>query len=202
MERPLAMTRHALAAALVAAALCGEAEAQRLTVDSTYDPHSRISRVVIASTPLATGVSSLDAYALAEVVIAPGSDSYLRYTTSCRVWAVLHQERPGQYWENPAAPVELLVRKRAVDPAAPVRSVASMVSSAPGRDRGGDLKVRLPRDRREAAGITAQVHAGPGRVFLVEFPPEFFEAVAEVTARADNALLKASRANGTREICR
>jgi hypothetical protein len=196
------MTRHALAAALLAAALCGEAEAQRLAVDSTYDPHSRISRVRIASSPLATGVGGLEAYAVAEVVVTPGSDSYLRYTTSCRVWAVLHQDRPGRYWEDPGVRVELLVRKRVTEPAAPPRSVASLVSSAPGRERGGDLKVRFLRDRREAAGITAQVHTGPGQAFLVEFPPEFFEAVAEVTARAESALLRASEANRTREVCR
>lgn len=192
------MKTIAVALALVA----GPVAAQQLMVDSTFDAFSKTSRVCITSEALPAGLPGLDVYVTARVVIARSTDSYLPYTATCQTWVGFSQQERGEYWVTQRVPIDLLVRRPGRTPGARLAATTDGVMSIPSRERPGDLAFRLTPQRQAAVGITAQLHKDASTAFFVEFPGEFFDAAKAVLARADSALMIATKANRIKEPCR
>jgi hypothetical protein len=192
------MYRLALGVALLATPLT----AQQLVVDSTFNVYSKTARVTITSEPFPTDVPGLDLYVAAHVEVTPSADPAYRYSTTCRTWVGFRQSEPGRYWRASRIPAELLVRRSAREPSGRATAVVDTAVSVPLREHPGDLAFRWTSPRQSGIGVTAQVHTDAGYPFLVVFPDAFFDVCRAVLARADSTLLKASRANRTREVCR
>jgi hypothetical protein len=192
------MYRLALGVALLATPLT----AQQLVIDSTFNVYSKTARVTITSEPFPTDLPGLDMYVAAHVEVSPSDDPAYRYATVCRTWVAFRQSEPGRYWRTSRIPAGLLVRKPAREPASRATLVVDSAVSVPLREQPGDLAFRWTSPRQSGIEVTAQVHTDAGHPFLVVFPGAFFDVCRAVLARADSPLLKASRANRTREVCR
>jgi hypothetical protein len=187
---------------VVVALLASPLAAQQVAVDSTRDAFSRTSRVWITSALLPTGLPGLETYAAARILIGPSDDPSYPYAVDCAAWAGLRQAAGGEYWQGSRVPVELLIRKGAAASGQRPPATREKTVTVPCRERPGDAVFRLTAQRQAAMGITAQLHGEGGTATMVEFPPEFFDALQAVLARADSSLVAASKANRTSLICR
>jgi hypothetical protein len=187
---------------VVVALLASPLAAQQVVVDSTRDAFSKTSRVWIASELLPTGVPGLEAYVAARIVVGPSEDPSFPYAVDCAAWAGLSQSEDGRYWRAPRVPLELLIHKAYREPGQHAAAVRETTVTAPCRERPGDAVFRLTVQRQRATGITAQLHGDASTALMLEFPPEFFDAVRTVLARADSSLAAVAKANQARPVCR
>jgi hypothetical protein len=187
---------------VVAVLLATPLAAQEVAVDSTRDAFSKTSRVWITSELIPTSVPGVSAFVAARIVVGPSEDPAFQYGVECAAWAGLSQAEDGQYWRTSRVPLDLLIRRGESDAQPQAVGIREATVTAPCRERPGDAVFRLTSSRQTAKAITAQLYGDAGAVIMLEFPPEFFDAVRAVLARADSSLAVASRANQTRSVCR